>query len=375
MRGRRRGCGTRRRAAGHQLIAPRSDNSRSSRSMDLSPTPWTSEFLHPLPPICPRHVRHGRRRRRGHPRRPRLHSRLQERPRRALPADRLRPALHRCGHRRLRKGHHHPPGSRRVGESLPPACPRRRPAGQAPRPRILPWWCLLPRLGVRRRRARPRQPARRAGRRDRRVGGVPPRAGAPRPRALRGRLGGAPVGGRARGRPGRGALADQPRGLRARPRRRRERRRQHRAPRRNACWRRGAGPRRGGELARADPSLLLRGRQLRVGRDGHGVARRAGAALAGGLPGDQWVRRPVDQPDGGESAQPGCKRALVCVGGKDAMRGRGRLYPEKLIGSGWQGEVEIWEADGQGHGFHLFRPTCAQAEAQVGVVAEFLGRR
>ncbi|XP_044949175.1 tuliposide A-converting enzyme 1, chloroplastic-like [Hordeum vulgare subsp. vulgare] len=71
----------------------------------------------------------------------------------------------------------------------------------------------------------------------------------------------------------------------------------------------------------------------------------------------------------------GCKLALVCVGGKDAMRGRGRLYCEKLIGSGWQGEVEIWEADGQGHGFHLFRPTCAQAEAQVRVVAEFLGRR
>jgi acetyl esterase/lipase len=71
----------------------------------------------------------------------------------------------------------------------------------------------------------------------------------------------------------------------------------------------------------------------------------------------------------------GCGRALVCVGGKDAMRGRGMLYAEKLMGSGWQGEAEVWEADGQGHGFHLFQPTCAQAEAQIRAIGEFLSRR
>ncbi|RCV12015.1 hypothetical protein SEVIR_2G243200v4 [Setaria viridis] len=68
----------------------------------------------------------------------------------------------------------------------------------------------------------------------------------------------------------------------------------------------------------------------------------------------------------------GCRRVLVCVGGKDPMRGRGRLYCEKLKGSGWCGEVEDWEADGQGHGFHLSSPASAEAEAQVRVVAEFL---
>jgi len=68
----------------------------------------------------------------------------------------------------------------------------------------------------------------------------------------------------------------------------------------------------------------------------------------------------------------GCRRVLVCVGGKDPMRGRGRLYCEKLKGSGWRGEVEDWEADGQGHGFHLSCPMSAEAEAQVRVIAEFL---
>jgi acetyl esterase/lipase len=68
----------------------------------------------------------------------------------------------------------------------------------------------------------------------------------------------------------------------------------------------------------------------------------------------------------------GCRRVLVCVGGKDPMRGRGRLYCEKLKRSGWRGEVDDWEADGQGHGFHLSCPMSAEAEAQVRVIAEFL---
>ncbi|KAL6846288.1 hypothetical protein ACP4OV_023736 [Aristida adscensionis] len=71
----------------------------------------------------------------------------------------------------------------------------------------------------------------------------------------------------------------------------------------------------------------------------------------------------------------GCRRVLVCVGGKDAMRGRGRLYCEKLKESGWCGEVEVWEAERRGHGFHLLWPTGAEAEAQLRVIAEFLSHR
>jgi hypothetical protein len=51
-----------------------------------------------------------------------------------------------------------------------------------------------------------------------------------------------------------------------------------------------------------------------------------------------------------------------------------KVYVEKLVASGWHGEVGVWEADGQGHGFHLVRPTCLEAEAQVRVIAQFLGR-
>lgn len=87
---------------------------------------------------------------------------------------------------------------------------------------------------------------------------------------------------------------------------------------------------------------------------------------------DPWIN---PMSDGAPSlAGLGCARALVCVGGKDAMRGRGRLYCEKLMGSGWHGEVEVWEADGQGHGFHLFCPTSTQTKAQVRVITDFMSR-
>uniref|UniRef100_A0A0E0E519 Patatin n=2 Tax=Oryza meridionalis TaxID=40149 RepID=A0A0E0E519_9ORYZ len=83
---------------------------------------------------------------------------------------------------------------------------------------------------------------------------------------------------------------------------------------------------------------------------------------------DPWIN---PMADGAPSlAMLGCCRALIYIGGKDAMRGRGRLYCEKLRECGWRGEVEIWEADGQGHGFHLLWPTCTQAEAQLRVIAD-----
>jgi acetyl esterase/lipase len=70
----------------------------------------------------------------------------------------------------------------------------------------------------------------------------------------------------------------------------------------------------------------------------------------------------------------GCRRVLVCVAGKDALRGRGSMYVEELKGSGWSGEVETWEADGQWHGFHLMCLMSEEAVAQVRVIAEFLSR-
>ncbi|XP_072978469.1 2-hydroxyisoflavanone dehydratase-like [Typha angustifolia] len=68
----------------------------------------------------------------------------------------------------------------------------------------------------------------------------------------------------------------------------------------------------------------------------------------------------------------GCSRVLVCVGGKDVLRDKGREYYWKLKESGWNGEVKMWEAAAQGHAFHLFNSTCDEAMAQDKVIATFL---
>ncbi|KAL6903825.1 hypothetical protein ACP4OV_004638 [Aristida adscensionis] len=56
-----------------------------------------------------------------------------------------------------------------------------------------------------------------------------------------------------------------------------------------------------------------------------------------------------------------CRRVLVCLAEKDVLRDRGRAYCEGLRASGWAGELEVVEAAGRGHCFHLFNPTCGDA--------------
>ncbi|KAJ3676977.1 hypothetical protein LUZ60_002701 [Juncus effusus] len=67
-----------------------------------------------------------------------------------------------------------------------------------------------------------------------------------------------------------------------------------------------------------------------------------------------------------------CNRVLVLVGGMDILRDRGRAYYEKLKESGWKGEVRIWEAAGEGHCFHFFKPECELAKEQDRIIVEFL---
>ncbi|KAJ3676978.1 hypothetical protein LUZ60_002702 [Juncus effusus] len=77
-----------------------------------------------------------------------------------------------------------------------------------------------------------------------------------------------------------------------------------------------------------------------------------------------------------EGAQPlkelACNRVLVLVGGMDVLRDRGKAYYEKLKKSGWNGEVKIWEAVGEGHCFHLEKPESEQAKEQDRIIVEFL---
>ncbi|KAJ3676983.1 hypothetical protein LUZ60_002707 [Juncus effusus] len=68
----------------------------------------------------------------------------------------------------------------------------------------------------------------------------------------------------------------------------------------------------------------------------------------------------------------GCEGVLVLVGGVDTLRDRGRIYYEKLKESGWKGDANIWEAAGEGHCFHLWKPGTKIAKAQDKMICEFL---
>ncbi|KAJ9558397.1 hypothetical protein OSB04_013011 [Centaurea solstitialis] len=57
----------------------------------------------------------------------------------------------------------------------------------------------------------------------------------------------------------------------------------------------------------------------------------------------------------------GCKRVLVTVAEKDLLRDRGWYYHEVLGKSGWNGDMDIIEAKGEGHVFHLYTPFCENA--------------
>ncbi|KAL7236622.1 hypothetical protein ACSBR1_019837 [Camellia fascicularis] len=68
----------------------------------------------------------------------------------------------------------------------------------------------------------------------------------------------------------------------------------------------------------------------------------------------------------------GCRRVVVCVAEKDGMRERGWFYYETLKKCEWDGVVEIMEAKGEEHVFHLFDPTCENALALLKKLASFI---
>ncbi|CAL2227381.1 unnamed protein product [Prunus armeniaca] len=49
----------------------------------------------------------------------------------------------------------------------------------------------------------------------------------------------------------------------------------------------------------------------------------------------------------------GCPRMLVCVSSKDELSDRGVWYYELVKESGWRGEVEVFEVEGEEHAFHI----------------------
>ncbi|CAL2279028.1 unnamed protein product [Prunus armeniaca] len=68
----------------------------------------------------------------------------------------------------------------------------------------------------------------------------------------------------------------------------------------------------------------------------------------------------------------GSVKVLVFVAEKDILKDRGLYYSEILKKSGWKGVVELIEAMGEGHVFHLEDPTCDNAVAMEKKIVAFL---
>ncbi|XAR54650.1 2-hydroxyisoflavanone dehydratase [Bertholletia excelsa] len=70
-------------------------------------------------------------------------------------------------------------------------------------------------------------------------------------------------------------------------------------------------------------------------------------------------------------ARMGGSRLLVCVGQQDICRERGIHYCDAVRESGWRGEVELYEAEGGKHGFHIVDPETEMAKAMIARLASF----
>ncbi|ONH91531.1 hypothetical protein PRUPE_8G121600 [Prunus persica] len=75
---------------------------------------------------------------------------------------------------------------------------------------------------------------------------------------------------------------------------------------------------------------------------------------------------------GSDDPQLGCVKVLVFVAEKDVLKDRGWHYSETLKRSGWNGDVEVIEAEGEGHVFHWINPTCDNAVAMEKKIVAFL---
>ncbi|KAF8020473.1 hypothetical protein BT93_G1015 [Corymbia citriodora subsp. variegata] len=68
----------------------------------------------------------------------------------------------------------------------------------------------------------------------------------------------------------------------------------------------------------------------------------------------------------------GFNRVLICVAKKDTLRQRNWHYKELLRESGWGGVVEVMEAPGEDHVFHLFNPGCDNAAKMMKKLVSFI---
>ncbi|CAL5195174.1 unnamed protein product [Lathyrus oleraceus] len=68
----------------------------------------------------------------------------------------------------------------------------------------------------------------------------------------------------------------------------------------------------------------------------------------------------------------GCSKILVTITDKDEFRDRDMLYYEAVKKSGWQGQLELFEAGDEEHGFQMFKPETDRAKQLLKRLASFL---
>ncbi|KAI3496525.1 hypothetical protein L1887_38890 [Cichorium endivia] len=68
----------------------------------------------------------------------------------------------------------------------------------------------------------------------------------------------------------------------------------------------------------------------------------------------------------------GCRKLIICVASKDELRDRGVHYHDAVRESGWEGELSIFEVEGECHGFHIFNPETQNAKDMFKRLAEFI---
>ncbi|KAH9617650.1 hypothetical protein KSS87_012245, partial [Heliosperma pusillum] len=85
---------------------------------------------------------------------------------------------------------------------------------------------------------------------------------------------------------------------------------------------------------------------------------------------DPWINPGMD-PEISELAG---EKVLVFVAEQDTLRDRGVLYKDLLVKSGWKGEVQVIETEGENHVFDLYKPDSPEAAELIDQFVEFINK-
>ncbi|XP_074301465.1 putative carboxylesterase 2 [Silene latifolia] len=83
---------------------------------------------------------------------------------------------------------------------------------------------------------------------------------------------------------------------------------------------------------------------------------------------DPWINPGMDP----EIKKLAGEKVLVFVAENDLLRDRGVHYKDLLVKSGWKGEVQVIETEGEGHVFHLFKTVSPKAAELMDHFVEFI---